>query len=142
MAWVDRLDIFDGSDKSAMKIGELYGNDRNSKLKSISSSGMMFIDFKKQHSASIFAYIDIKAELTAIIKYNKFVPECQNWLDLENSILKSPDKYDNNFNCSWLLSFNFGSHILLTFNSNNVSSNSLTNCTSLSSETIMTQCFL
>ena len=124
MAWVDRLDIFDGSDKSAMKIGEVYGNNRNRKLKSISSSGMMFIDFRKEHSGSLSAYGDTKAELKAIIKYNKFVSECQIWLDLKSSILKSPDKYENNLNCSWLLSSTFGSYINLIFNNIYVSSNS------------------
>ena len=124
MAWVDRLDIFDGSDKSAMKIGEVYGNSRNRKMKSISSSGMMFIHFRKEHSGSTIAYGDTKAELKAIIKYNKFVSECQIWLDLKSSILKSPDKYENNLNCSWLLSSNFGSYINLIFNNIYVSSNS------------------
>ena len=114
----DTLLIFDGSDKSAMKIGEVYGKDDNRKWKSISStSGMMFIDFKKQYSKY--------TELNALIKYNKFMPDCQTWLDLKNNTLKSPDKYDNNFNCSWLLSYNFGSYIKLQFDYLYVSSSFL-----------------
>ena len=101
--------IFDGSDKLAMKIGEIYGFYENKKLKSISSSGMMFIEFKKQT-------IQGNATLEAKIKYNKFMQECQNWLDIDKSMLKSPDNYGNNFNCSWLLSSRFGSYIFLHFN--------------------------
>ena len=104
----NRLLIFDGSDKSAMNIGEVYGNSYNRRLKSIASSGTMFIDFKKQRILD-------KTELRAVIKYNKFMPDCQTWLDLKNNTLNSPDKYDNNFNCSWLLSTNIGSYINLTF---------------------------
>ena len=104
-----------------MKIGEVYGISENKKLKSISSSsGMMFIDFKKQNE-----YENEKAELKALIKYNKFMPDCQTWLDLENNTLKSPDKYGNNFNCSWLLSSKFGSYIILQFTHIYVGSNFL-----------------
>ena len=102
--------IFDGPDKLATKIGEVFGNSKNKQLKSISSSGMMFIDFKK-----LSDYGTDKAELNATIKYNKLIPECQTWLDLENNTLMSPDKYHNNFNCNWLLSSPFGSYINLTF---------------------------
>ena len=109
--------IFDGSDKLAMKIGEIYGFYENKKLKSISSSGMMFIDFHKHYNQN--------AELKALIKYNKFMPDCQNWLDLKRNTLKSPDKYDKNFNCSWLLSSNFGSYIILHIDHIYVSSNFL-----------------
>ena len=93
----------------AKKIGEVYGFYENKKQKSISSSGMMFIDFKKQASFG-------NATLEAKIKYNKLMPDCQNWLDMEKNTLKSPEKYGINFNCSWLLSSNFGSYIILHFN--------------------------
>ena len=119
---LNKLLIFDGSDKSAMKIGEVYGDDYNRKWKSISSSGMMFIDFHKHYKSMARP---INAELKALIKYNKFMPDCQNWLDLKRNTLKSPDKYDKNFNCSWLLSSNFGSYIILHIDHIYVSSNFL-----------------
>ena len=102
-----------------MKIGEVYGSDLNRKWKSISStSGMMFIDFKKQKNLKTEnpyeTYINYNnAKLMTFIKYNKFRPDCQTWLDLKNNILKSPDKYDINIKCSWLLSYEFGSYIKL-----------------------------
>ena len=110
--------IYDGPDTLAMKIGEIYGDYLNRKWKSISSSGMMFIDFKKQNE---YGTVQLKAS----IKYYSKLPDCQTWLDLKNSILMSPDKYDNNVNCSWLLSFNFGSYIKLQFNYIYVSSSFL-----------------
>ena len=113
----NKLLIFDGSDNSAMKIGEVYGDYYNRKWQSISSSGMMFIDFKKQAQTTV--------QLNALIKYSKVILDCQTWLVLKNNTLKSPDRYDNNFNCSWLLSFNFGSYIKLEFNYINVSSSFL-----------------
>ena len=111
---LNKLLIFDGSDKLAMKIGEVYGDHENKKWKSISStSGMMFIDFKKQKNP-YETYINYNnAKLMTFIKYNKFRPDCQTWLDLKNNILKSPDKYDINIKCSWLLSYEFGSYIKL-----------------------------
>ena len=114
----NKLLIFDGSDNSALKIGEVYGDHYNRQWQSISSSGMMFIDFKKQN------YYDI-VQLKASIKYRKFITDCQTWLDLENNTLKSLNKYEKNVNCSWLLSFNFGSYIKLEFNYINVSSSFL-----------------
>ena len=101
-----------------MKIGEVYGFSENKKIKSISSSGMMFIDFKKQTKYG-------NVELKALIKYSKFMPDCQTWLDLEQNTLKSSDKYGNNFNCNWLLSSNFGSYIILHFDHIYVSSDFL-----------------
>ena len=116
----NKLVIFDGSDKSAMRIGEVYGDHYNRQWQSISSSGMMFIDFKKQ-----FEQYKSVVQLEALIKYSKVIPDCQTWLDLKNNTLKSPDKYDNNVNCSWLLSFNYGSYIKLQFNYIYVSSSFL-----------------
>ena len=107
--------IFDGPDKLAMKIGEIFGHLNNRKWKSISSSGMMFINFKKEFDMG-------KVQLKASIKYSKFILYCQTWLDLKDYTLKSPDNYDNNVYCSWLLSFNFGSYIKLQFNYIDVSS--------------------
>ena len=114
----NKLVIFDGSDKSAMRIGEVYGDHYNRQWQSISSSGMMFIDFKKQFEISV-------VQLNALIKYSKVIPDCQTWLDLKNYTLKSPTIYDNNVTCSWLLSFNYGSYIKLQFNYIYVSSSFL-----------------
>ena len=124
----NKLVIFDGSDKSAMRIGEVYGDHYNRQWQSISSSGMMFIDFKKQ-----FEQYKSVVQLEALIKYSKVIPYCQTWLDLKNYTLKSPTNYtlksptiyDNNVNCSWLLSFNYGSYIKLQFNYIYVSSSFL-----------------
>ena len=66
--------IFDGPDKLAMKIGEIFGHLNNRKWKSISSSGMMFINFKKEFDMG-------KVQLKASIKYRKFIPDCQTWLE-------------------------------------------------------------
>ena len=97
--------IFDGSDKLAMKIGEIYGFYENKKLKSISSSGMMFIEFKKQTRTGFLF------EFVAFIKYNKINPDCQSWLN--NNILMTPK--NPNINCSWIITRKFGSYITLDF---------------------------
>ena len=93
-----------------MKIGEVYGNSSNKILKSISSSGeTLFIDFKKQNK-----WQNEKAEFEAFIKYNKFISACKNWLDVKTNILTSPND-PNTTNCSWLITANFGSYIVLNF---------------------------
>ena len=98
----------------ATKIDEVYGHSENNKnIKSLSSSGMMFIDFKKQEAH--------KTNMAALIKYNKFIPDCQTWLDLESNTLISPDNIII-ANCNWLLSSQFGSYINLTFDHIYVSS--------------------
>ena len=115
---MNRLKIFDGPDM-VMQISEAAGHEENHKTKyqSVSSTGMMFIQFMR-----LYNHGDDVAELKALIKYNKFIPECQTWLDLEKNTLMSPDKYGNNFSCSWLLSSNFGSYIILHFDHIYVSS--------------------
>ena len=106
--WLNRLDIYDGPDEQSMKIGEAYGNSNNKLLKSMSSSGKsMFIDFKKQYHVGA-------VEFKAPIKYNKIISDCQKWLDVKTNILMSPN-HPNNANCSWLITANFGSYIILNF---------------------------
>ena len=107
---MNRLDIYDGSDKQSTKIGEVYGNSNIKLIKSISSSGKsLLIDFKKQYMEG-----NQKTELEATIKYNKNTPECQTYLDVNENILMSPN--DSNINtCSWLVTANFGSYIILNF---------------------------
>ena len=106
-----------------MKIGEVYGlKNKNKKWKSISSSGMMFIQFQNTVVRNTF---DEKTELMALIKYNRYLSECQTWLDFERSTLMSPETYGDNVNCSWLLSTDFGSYIILHFDHLHVSSNLL-----------------
>ena len=125
------MTIFDGSDQRAMKIGEIYGNSDNREWRSISStSKMMYIEIKKVHKPINSADEKLPiAKLKALIKYNNFIPYCQNWLN--NNTLRSPDTNAKNFNCSWLLSAKFGSYINLTINHIHVISNlkfdSLTN---------------
>ena len=93
-----------------MKIGEVYGNSNNKLLKSISSSGKsMFIDFKKQ-----LEWHDENAKFIASINYKKINFDCQTWLDVEKNILMSPNN-PKNTNCSWLITSNFGSYIILNF---------------------------
>ena len=91
-----------------MKIGEVYGILNNKLLKSISSSGKtMFIDIKKHEQLGA-----VKVE--AAIKYNKVMSDCNNWLDADTNILKSPN-YLNSTKCTWLIRANFGSYIILNF---------------------------
>ena len=91
-----------------MKIGEMLGTSKIKSLKSVSCSGKtMFIDFKKQ--------VDFgNVEFEASIKYNKIMSDCQTCLDIDKNILTSPD-HPNNINCSWLITANFGSYIILNF---------------------------
>ena len=108
---LNRLNIYDGPDEhQQMKIGEVYGNSNNKLLKSISSSGnSMMIYFKKQYE-----WHDENLNFIALIKYNKIHFDCQTWLDLEKNILMSPNHF-NNANCSWLITSNLGSYIILDF---------------------------
>ena len=102
--------MYDGTPEQHIKINEVYGNSDNKLLKSISSSGeTLFIDFKKQNK-----WQNEKAEFEAFIKYNKFISACKNWLDVKTNILTSPND-PNTTNCSWLITANFGSYIVLNF---------------------------
>ena len=94
-----------------MKIGEVYGNSNNKLLKSISSSGkILFIDFKKQYKF----WEHEMTEFEASIMYNKIISACQSWLDVNTNILTSPN-HSNTTNCTWLITSNFGSYIILNF---------------------------
>ena len=96
-----------------MKIGEVYGNKLHAVLKSISSSGKsMFINFI--NNAPNVPYPIINVKLTALIKYKKINDECQTWLDVNTNFLMSSN-HPNNTNCSWLITANFGSYIILNF---------------------------
>ena len=96
-----------------MKIGEVYGHSYNKLLKSISSSGKsMFINFI--NNAPNVPYPIINVKLTALIKYKKINDECQTWLDVNTNFLMSSN-HPNNTNCSWLITANFGSYIILNF---------------------------
>ena len=104
---MNAFNIFDGPDEQSMKIGEAYGNSNNKLLKSISSSRKtLFIDFKKQDNEM--------TEFDASVKYNKIMPDCQTWLDVNTNILMSPN-HPNNTNCNWLITAEFGSYIILNF---------------------------
>ena len=107
-----------------MKIGEVYGSQfvdptygmSNTKLlKSISSSGKsLFIDFKKQLKPSESDTVFENATFTAIITYKEINYDCKTLLDLKNNILMSPHHSDIT-SCNWLITFNFGSYIILDF---------------------------
>ena len=99
-----------------MKISEVYGTSNNELLKSISTSEKsMFIDFKKQTQLG-------DVEFKASIIYNKLMSGCQTWLDVNKDILMSPN-HPNKSNCSWLITSNFGSYIILNFKFIQVNSN-------------------
>ena len=103
--------MYDGPDEQSRKIGEVYGNSNNKLLKSISSSGKtLSIDFKKQYKLWEYQM----TEFEAFIKYNKIKSACQTWLDVKINILTSPN-HPNTTNCTWLITSNFGSHIILNF---------------------------
>ena len=105
------LNIYDGPDDQSMKIGEVYGNSKNNLLKSISSSGKtLIVDFKKLEQLD-----NEKTVLEASIKYNKINSVCQTWLDINKNILMTRD-YSCNINCSWHITSNFRSYIILNFN--------------------------
>ena len=86
----------------------------------------MFLDFKIDQDTDYYYDFSVSLEgenpedfgFEASIKYKKIDSFCQTWLDITNSILVSPnypDHYNNNFNCSWLITTNFRSYIILTF---------------------------
>ena len=94
-----------------MQIKEVYGNSYTKLLKSISSSGKsMFIESKFQ---TFYGHLEFKSS----IMYNNIISDCQTWLDMEKNILTSPNQ-----SCSWLITANFRSHIILTFTFIEVSS--------------------
>ena len=108
--WDNRLDIYDGPNEQHLKIGEVYGNSNNKLLKSISSSGKsIFIDFKKRNEL-----LDENTKFTVLIKYKKINFDCQTWLAAKKNILMSPNN-PKNTDCSWLITSNFGSYIILNF---------------------------
>ena len=104
-----------------MKIGEVYGlfdevdgipNDKL--LKSISTTGKsIFIVFNKQYDRWYNGWGPI-ADFVVLIKYKKINLDCQNWLINNKTILMSPDNH-NKTDCSWLITSNFGSYIILSF---------------------------
>ena len=108
-----------------MKINEVYGTPdlsegslgdsqtelRTEILKSISASGKtMFIDLRKQIDNEL-----TKFKFVALIKYRKINLDCQTWLNIKNNTLISPS-HPNSINCSWLITSNFRSYIVLDFN--------------------------
>ena len=94
-----------------MKIEKVYGNLNNKYLKSISSSrNTLFLTFKKQSKHMDYG----RTEFEAFIKYKRIMSACQHWLDVNTNILTSPN-YPNFTNCSWLITSNFGSYIILNF---------------------------
>ena len=105
------LNIYDGPDENSMKIGEVFGKSSNKLLRSISSSGKtLFLDFKKQ----FIYHAEDTTEFEASIEYNKIMSICQTWLDVNKTILSFPDS-SSKTNCSWQITSNFGSYIILNF---------------------------
>ena len=104
MYWLNRILMYDGTDKKSKLIGEVFGTSNHKVVKSISSLGKsIFIDFKKQDWGTV--------EFVATIKYNKINSDCQSWLN--NDILMSPN--NPKINCSWVITRKFGSYITLDF---------------------------
>ena len=103
--------MYDGTPEQHIKINEVYGNSENKLLKSISSSGKtLFIDFKNQDSLSN----NETTEFEAYINYEKIKSVCQTWLNVKKDILSSPN-HSSKTNCSWQITTNFGSYIVLNF---------------------------
>ena len=69
----------------------------------------MFIEFKKEYN-----WHDENAKFMALIKYKKIDHDCQTWLNVNKSILMSPN-HPTYTNCSWLIMANFRSYIILNF---------------------------
>ena len=112
--------MYDGTPEQHIKINEVYGNSDNKLLKSISSSGKtLFIDFKKQYK-----FDNQITKLEASIKYSKIMSACQTWLDVNKTILNSPNN-SNNINCSWLITSKIRSYIILHFKFIEVNSKNL-----------------
>ena len=107
---MNALKIYDGPDELSMKIGGVYGNSSYKLLKSISSSGKtLILDFRKHKQSD-----NEKTEFEASIKYNNIDSVCQTWLDANKNILMTPNNF-NKINCSWHVTSNFGSYIVLNF---------------------------
>ena len=105
MYWLNRILIYDGTDKKSKLIGELFGTPSHKRVNSISSLGnSVYIDFKKQFHFHT-------AEFVAFIKYNKINPDCTSWFN--NHTIMSPN--NPNINCSWIITRKFGSYIILEF---------------------------
>ena len=102
---MSKILIYDGPDDKSMLMGELFGTPNHKVVKSISSFGKIFIDFKKQYEYGA-------VEFVAFIKFNKFNPDCQSLLD--ENILMSP--INPNINCSWIITRKSGYYITLDFN--------------------------
>ena len=73
----------------------------------------MFIDFKKEYQKE-YVLQNVNTTVTASIKYKKINFDCQAWLDVNTTILMSPN-HPINTNCSWLITSKFGSYIILDF---------------------------
>ena len=102
--------VYEGPDDKSKLISEVFGTPSHKVVKSISSLGnSIFIDFKKKSMYTLET-----VEFEAFIKYNKFISACKNWLDVKTNILTSPND-PNTTNCSWLITANFGSCIVLNF---------------------------
>ena len=85
---------------------------RNKKVEGLETNQKTFpktLWEKSQHS-------NIKDEyyVEAFIKYNKIKSACQTLLDVHTNILTSPN-HSNTTNCTWLITSNFGSYIILNF---------------------------
>ena len=70
----------------------------------------MFIDFKKQ----LVWKDEENSKFTALINYKKIYVDCQKWLNVNRNVLISPN-HPNKTNCSWVITANFGSYIILNF---------------------------
>ena len=74
----------------------------------------MFINFQKHRKGEWNDGNENKLTALIKIKYKKIDHDCQTWLDVNTNILMSSN-HPNNTNCSWLITANFGSYIILNF---------------------------
>ena len=80
---------------------------------SLKARKSIFIVFNKLFDPWYVGWHNI-AEFEASIKFKKINLDCQNWLNKNKTISMSSDN-QNKTDCSWLITSNFGSYIILNF---------------------------
>ena len=110
--------IFDND--NSMIVANITGPDLHNWQNKIfsSSSNNMLIEFR---SDAAYEYIGFSASIHYLPKPSK---ECEIGLDMKEKTIQSPNypnSYDNKFSCHWLITVQYGFHIILRFLELNVS---------------------
>ena len=123
------MSIYDTDlDGKSKLISTLFGPDSGPKSQSAlsnwekkiisSRSNKMLIEFKSDEA---FEYTGFSINIQFTVLQNQ---KCESWLDTKERTLKSPNypnSYDNKFSCHWLITVQYGFHIILRFLELNVS---------------------